>query len=1062
MKPNAQHIVQSLKQVEELSEVQVRVLITSRNESHIDTAFKNLPEESYDEIELRKVSLGGHHDEKDDITIFFEIQSGPSADDFRKLVEKAGGLFIYAATACKFLEVHPDLAKRRLEKLLKGNTNEKSPESTLNQIYSTVLESYTRDWADDEKQEDHLLKEILGLIVVLFLPLPICSLAEYTKSQISAPEVEKYLKSVRSVIDLPKDPKASVGLVHLSFREFLLDEQRYLVQERIPPYLQYACRYWVDHLLQIGETQRAQDALADDGSIHNFLRKRVLNWLEALSLIREVGSAVHMVSHLESLASTRESPELSKLLHDANRFILFNRHIIQGAPLQLYYSAILFSPTTSVIRSLFSKPEWIIKTPTVNDNWGAELLVLEGHQRSVNAVAFSPDGKTLVSGSDDGTARLWEAATGTETAKIDLPRQVNAVAFSSDGRTIALGTESGLRLYDVGTGEILDLSNTEVWLNAVAFSPCRDSKILATITIKTLYLWDISTKQQIRTHEVPDGKVVAFTPNGNLVAAGSGLYCSKTGAVHIWDVKTGELTAEFNYSGTVESIAFSPDGVTIASATDEGSTQIRNIESGDTLDLLNPEYPSAVTFSPDGGILAIGSRIGMIHLWNLVSGEEIRELRYHTLCITGIAFSPNGKTIASASYDKTIRLCDITASDETKVIRGGIVTVEAPRGSDVALVASHESTSVWDLNEFKVIHKFSEVMKVSPDGKIAASLRGPSVQIWDMTAGERLKHFKDAHRVDFSPDSEMLALISEDSIQILEIATWKERAIFKTNSLVSNIQFSTDNATLSWLYGKMGKVLGLYLANLATGDTFYREHYGFSWPTLSLDGTLAAFKPELEAKYVHLLQVNTQEVRAKLPLGEDTDLMDISFSPDSTRIATIASNGHGNNIILWDTITGNIMHTLQTSVESWLAAIAPDGKVAVELLRSEIFIWDPVEGERSDLLRSPGDGLSFSEDSKYLYGPHGRIPLSSSTKDFGCLYVDGDWVLQGGERLLWLPQAYRSDEEKIAVRRDTIVLEFRSGSVTFIKIDLDKTPLAKQQKACSQVEKGSVRGPEAE
>ncbi|OTA59106.1 WD40 repeat-like protein, partial [Hypoxylon sp. EC38] len=641
---NAQHIIQSLKQVEELSKVQIRVLITSRNESHIDRAFKNIPEKSYDEIELSKVSLDNHHDEKkDDITIYLEselleieINNGhsskwPSADDIRKLVEKAGGLFIYAATTCKFLDVQPDLAKKRLHQVLKGSPNKNSPPFILSQIYSTVLDFYTRDWTEEEKQEDHDLKEILRLIVVLFKPLPICSLAKFTKSRISTPRVHECLENIRSVVDLPQDPKSTVGLVHLSFHEFLLDEKRckktgflveptmmhiqlfercleimshhlhmdmcdlqkpgiffveippVLVQQCIPPYLQYACRYWVDHLLQLGEVQEVQDALVDHGRIHKFLREHVLSWLEALGLTGELGIAVHMISHLKALVnvSGQRNPELSKLLHDANRFILFNRHNIQEAPLQVYYSALLFSPTKSIIRSLFLNlfPKWIMKPPAVNDDWDAELMTLEGHKRPVNSIAISPDSKMIVSGSSDGTARLWEADTGIETAKIDFGPSdlVQSVAFSSDGQTVALclSYSREILLYDVATGEISSLLSHSHEIVQVAFCPCPDSKILGWIADdQMLYLWDMSTKQQIYMHEIREEQptTIAFSPDGNLVAAGSGKYGG--GAVSIWGVETGELMAEFNYSGHVRSIAFSPDGVTMASITWEGLLEI--------------------------------------------------------------------------------------------------------------------------------------------------------------------------------------------------------------------------------------------------------------------------------------------------------------------------------------------------------------------------------------------------------------------------------------------------------------------------------------------------------
>ncbi|KAF3062799.1 Vegetative incompatibility protein HET-E-1 [Daldinia childiae] len=272
------------------------------------------------------------------------------------------------------------MANRRLRNLLEGNHNTESPESpesNLDKIYRAVLDFYTRDLSDVEKQEDFFLKEILRLIVTLFKPLPISSLAEFTISKRPVSRVEECLHSIRSIVDLPKEHKSLISPVHVSFYEFLLDKQRCgrtgffvepstvhfhlfercleimsqhlhmdmcdfrkpgilsieisssLIQQSVEPHLQYACKYWVNHLIQIEKTQLPQDILTDGGKIHKFFQKHFLNWLETLSLIKEVGSAVHAINHLKASGGQ----ELYNFLRDAYRFILFNIQIIRDAPL---------------------------------------------------------------------------------------------------------------------------------------------------------------------------------------------------------------------------------------------------------------------------------------------------------------------------------------------------------------------------------------------------------------------------------------------------------------------------------------------------------------------------------------------------------------------------------------------------------------------------------------------------------------------------------------------------------------------------------------------------------
>ncbi len=157
------------------------------------------------------------------------------------------------------------------------------------------------------------------------------------------------------------------------------------------------------------------------------------------------------------LIKSNNSSILGAFLYDANRFLLKNRDILNLAPLQLYSSAIVFAPATSIIRNRFKEhiPSWLHRPPKVQQAWNAALQTLEGHSGSVQSIAFSPDGKLLASGSDDKTIKLWDTATGDVQTLEGHSGSIQSIAFSPDGKLLASGSgDETIKLWNIATGNL--------------------------------------------------------------------------------------------------------------------------------------------------------------------------------------------------------------------------------------------------------------------------------------------------------------------------------------------------------------------------------------------------------------------------------------------------------------------------------------------------------------------------------------------------------------------------------------------------------------------------------
>jgi WD40 repeat protein/serine/threonine protein kinase len=330
---------------------------------------------------------------------------------------------------------------------------------------------------------------------------------------------------------------------------------------------------------------------------------------------------------------------------------------------------------------------------------GQDRFVFKGHTAAVRGVAFSPDGAFLASASNDETARVWHLMAGKDHFHAGGDGPLMAAPLSPEGGYLAVPSGSDVLVWDLAAWqEVFRLEGHQKWAWAAAYRP--DGKRLATAASDgTVAVWDTATgKEVLRFQGDPGGVVLlAFSPDGARLAgscsnqdAPRGRFDGEKwtgGTVAVWDAATGkrQLTLQ-GLPGGVVHIAFSPDGKRLAGACDRpdgrlqpepGAVIVWDLASGGEAFRLegHADRVTGVAYSPDGKHLASSSCDRTVRLWDAETGRPERTLRGHLHAVTALAFSADGRRLASASLDRTLRVWDTTLWQECVTLEGLTDTV---------------------------------------------------------------------------------------------------------------------------------------------------------------------------------------------------------------------------------------------------------------------------------------------------------------------------------------------------------------------------------------------------